>query len=75
MSDPFRSHDVALAARAQQVQEEIDELRERLAVYEGENRDAVITAQLERLRADIRLLIADRDELAAELRRVNDAAV
>jgi hypothetical protein len=70
MSDPFRSHGIALEARTQAVLDEIEVLRERLAAYEGENRNAVVAAQLERLRADIRLLLTERQELIAELRRI-----
>jgi predicted RNase H-like nuclease (RuvC/YqgF family) len=70
MNVPFRNQDVATAARTEHVLEEIEALRERLSAYEGENRDAVLSAQLDRLRADITQLRAEREELAAELRRL-----
>lgn len=64
----FRDQDVAVEARIQQVLDEIGILRERLAAFEGENRDAVIASQLDQLRARVVELRAKRDGLRFELK-------
>jgi hypothetical protein len=68
MSDPFRDEETALEERMRQLFEEIEDLRARLSAFEGENRDAVIAAQLTVLRSDIEQLTIERDQLRAELR-------
>jgi hypothetical protein len=68
VTDPFRDDATALDERVRQLVSEIDDLRIRLAAYEGENRDAVVAAQLGRLRADIELATVERDRLRVELR-------
>jgi hypothetical protein len=70
MTDPFRDDATALAARTGQLLEEIEDLKTRLAAFEGENRDAVVTAQLNRLRAEIERLTFERDGLRALLGRL-----
>ena len=70
MNDPFRDQATAVEARTRQLREEIDDLRNRLAAYEGENRDAVVAAQLGRLRAEIALLTGERERLRSILRRL-----
>jgi regulator of replication initiation timing len=70
MTAPFRDDATALEARLGQLLDEIEDLRTRLQAYEGENRDAVIAAQLGRLRADIETETIERQRLRAELRRL-----
>jgi hypothetical protein len=67
VSAPFRDAETAHEARAQQLEEEVLELRARVAAYDGENRDAVMAGQLARLRADIEVAKAERERLRAEL--------